>query len=221
MTVKLFILGLPGSGKSGAARLIKAQADKHGWFSHHFKDYPILYRMFKADKEGKRFKSTLDRGYDGFDGLDPTAYDEALEILNRQVLQHKRPADESKELLIIEFARDDYCKALNFFVSHMSQDTYFLFIDADIPTCIQRIQARVAKPPVERTEDDRYVSEYIFETYYQKDHRDYLNSDAVQMQNQFSLYKESIHVIDNGPTVSEQQFKEWVERFARGILKQL
>lgn len=220
MYVKLFILGLPGSGKSGAARNIALHTKNYGLTVQHFRDYAILYRMYREDKEGKHFRSTEDLGYDGFDVTNPRAFDDALDELNRQVLQRKRPVDESKELLIIEFSRVDYCKALEFFAEHLLKNAYILFISTDIPTCIQRIQERVAKPPVERTEDDHYVSKQIFENYYEQDQRDYLNSVAVQLQKQFGIHKENIHVIHNGHTVSEQEFKERVGTFVKNILKQ-
>jgi len=220
MPVKLFILGLPGSGKSGAARNIELHAKNYDLIPKRFKDYDILYRMYREDKEGKHFRSTDDRGYDGFDVTDPRAFDDALVELNRQILHRNRLADESKELLIIEFSRVDYCKALDFFAAHLLKNTYILFIDSDIPTCIQRIKERVAKASEERTDDDRYVSEYIFETYYKQDHKDYLNSVTVQLQAQFGIHKQYIHVIHNGPMVSEQEFKGLVETFAKSILKQ-
>lgn len=220
MPVKLFILGLPGSGKSGAARNIALHTKNYGLTPQHFRDYDILYSMYRKDKEGKHFHSTEDRGYDGFDVIDLKAFDDALDELNRRVLQRERLVDESKELLIIEFSRVDYCKALEFFAEDLLKDANVLFISTDIPTCIQRIQERVARPPAERTEDDRYVSENIFKTYYEQDHRDYLNFVAVQLQKQFDIHKENIHVIDNGPTVSEQEFKERVGTFIRSILRQ-
>jgi hypothetical protein len=220
MSSKLFILGLPGSGKSRAARNIEFHAKNYSLMPQRFRDYDILYRMYREDKEGKHFRSTEDRGYDGFDVIDSRAFDDALIELNRQILQRNRLAYEAKELLIIEFSRVDYCKALEFFATHLLKDTYILFIDSDIPTCIQRIKERVAKVSEERTEDDPYVSEYIFETYYKQDHRDYLNSIAIRLQVQFGLPKENIHVIHNGPTVSEQEFEERVRTLTKGILKQ-
>ena len=215
MVVKLFILGLPGSGKSGAVLHISDFMRGHRWIVQYFKDYDILYEMYKEDNEGKRFRSTKTSGYDGFDVLDFSAPDEALEKLERKVSWRQKPADSEKDLIIIEFSRVDYCKALNFFASHLDQDAHILFIDADITTCKRRIKNRVDHP---KTTDDHYVSEYIFTAYYEQDHRDYANQVAAQLNAQFSIGNENIQVIYNGSTVTEQQFYDNVRVFTENIL---
>src|SRR5713101_8079343 len=58
MSMRLFLLGLPGSGKSTAARHVigyvgKQQSD---CYTAHVNDYAILYIMYKADKEGIFFR---------------------------------------------------------------------------------------------------------------------------------------------------------------------
>ena len=215
MSVVIFVLGLPGSGKTAASRHIEKFSKENKWVPQRFKDYEILYNMYQNDEEGNRFSSTYDRGYDGFDVHDLSAFDEALIELERRVSQRPELTESAKELIIIEFSRDDYCKALSFFITYNLQNAHFLFIDADIDTCIKRIKYRADHP---KTSDDRYVSEYIFEFYYQRDHRDYLNSVAVQLQEQFGIHKNSIQVIHNGPTVSEQRYYEEVKAFATSIL---
>lgn len=215
MVVKLFILGLPGSGKSGAALHISDFMRDHKWIVAYFRDYDILYEMYKEDDEGKRFSSTKASGYDGFDVLDFSAPDEALEKLERKVSWRQKPAVGEKDLIIIEFSRVDYCKALNFFASHLTSDAYILFIDAEIPVCKRRIKNRVEYP---KTLDDHYVSEYIFTAYYEQDHRDYANLVASQIKMQFSVRDENIQVIYNGSTVSEQQFYDNVRAFTENIL---
>ncbi len=99
------------------------------------------------------------------------------------------------------------------------QDAYILFIDADINTCKQRIKERVIKPQAERTEDDNYVSEFIFETYYNRDHRHYLESVATQLREQFGIRAANIHVIHNGSEVSKNDFQKRVIAFAINNLR--
>src|SRR6266487_5236350 len=170
MAITVFIFGLPGSGKSAAARHIKSFARQKRFRPRRFRDYPILYKMFqddqKANYENKRFRSTQDLGYDGFDVLDITVFNEAIQKLHHNIMKRKEFADKSTELLIIEFSRDDYCEALSFFTSLRLNDAHFLFINSDIPTCKARIKARADHP---RTRDDCYVSDYVFETYYRRD----------------------------------------------------
>ncbi len=220
MGIVLFVFGLPGSGKSVAARHIKSFARHKKFRPQRFRDYTILYKMFlddqKVNNEEKRFRSTQYLGYDGFDVLDFDVFDEALQTLHHNILWRKKLADESAELLIIEFSRDDYCKDLTFFTSLRLHEAHFLFINADIPTCKARIKARADHP---RTLDDRYVSDYIFEAYYRRDHQQYITEVALQLKQRFGVPIEHIQVIHNGPEISIQLFYQAVESFANDILK--
>jgi cytidylate kinase len=216
MVVTLFIMGLPGSGKSAAFRYIEQFSEEYSWIVKRFGDYSVLFTMFLADKEPRRFRSTK---YGGFDILDYTAFDEALEKLGHKIEQREKPADGSKELLIIEFARVGYYRALSFFPSYLLEDAYFLFIDADIEIRKQRIKERVMKPPEERTEDDNDVSEYILDTYYSKDQGRYLELVAPQIRKQFGIREKNIHVINNGANVPEDEFHKQVAAFAVNILR--
>jgi hypothetical protein len=220
MGITLFVFGLPGSGKSAAARHIKSFARQKKFHPRRFRDYTILYKMFrddqKANNEKKRFHSTRALGYDGFDLLDFDVLDEALQKLHHNIQWRKKLADDSSELLIIEFSRDDYCEALSFFTSIRLYDAHFLFIDSDIPTCKARIKVRVDHP---QTRDDRYVSDYAFEAYYQRDHRQYITKVAPQLKQRFGVSIEHIQVIHNGPEISVQQFYQDVKSFASDLLK--
>jgi hypothetical protein len=220
MGITLFVFGLPGSGKSAAARHIKSFARQKKFHPRRFRDYPILYKMFQEDQKSnygrKRFRSTLSLGYDGFDVRDFDVFDEALQKLCHTILRRKKLVNDSAELLIIEFSRDDYCEALSFFPSFRLQGARFLFIHSDIPTCKARIKARVDHP---RTLDDRYVSDDIFKEYYERDHQQYMNEVALQLDQQFGVPMEHIQVINNGPEISVQQFYQAVESFASDLLK--
>ena len=102
MGITLFVFGLPGSGKSAAARHIKSFARQKKFRPRRFKDYTILYKMFQDDQkvnnEEKRFRSTQYLGYDGFDVLDFDVLDEALQKLHHNILWRKKLADDSTEL---------------------------------------------------------------------------------------------------------------------------
>lgn len=209
----VFILGLPGSGKSAAARYLQ-QLAKDKWNVCHFNDYKYLLKMAKSDKEGLCFSST--KGHQGFDVHDLKVFDEALEILRDRV---QRPLSmlmrvinklwKKDNLILIEFSRDDYCQALEFFKPlDLSQNTFFLFVDANISACKQRIKSRVKNP---QTPDDYYVSEYIFEVYYQRDRRDYLHSTANYLEQQFDIQSGQIHVVKNSQFQSLSAFQEKVK----------
>lgn len=230
----VFILGLPGSGKSAAASYLE-QITNDKWNVFRFNDYKYLLEMAKADKDGLRFSSTKDKGHQGFDVHDLKAFDEALKILRDNVLRilpikqsEKNDLRPSRQifvplvqlinkfvrmkrdtLIIIEFSRNDYCRALEFFKSiNLSQNTFFLFADANISACKQRIKSRVEKP---QTSDDYYVSEYIFEAYYQRDRREYLRSTANYLKQQFDVPPEHIHVVKNSQSQSLISFQRKVK----------
>ena len=214
MEQNVFVLGLPGSGKSTALRYIEILARDYHRSPNLLQDYSILYEMFQADREGIRFSSTMTDGYDGFDIHDFTAFNDALKELVRR-LQKKEHVSKQNGVNIIEFARDDYCEALKLFASISLTEAYFIFIDAEVETCKQRIKARVANP---QTLDDRYVSEYIFETYYDRDHHQYLTSTATWLTDLFQIAEERILLIDNTDGVSMEAFLSQVEKFVTPIL---
>ncbi|HCF84502.1 MAG TPA: hypothetical protein DEV72_04810, partial [Ktedonobacter sp.] len=67
------------------------------------------------------------------------------------------------ELIVIEFARDNYIHAFKQFSASFLKDAYFLFVEADLETCIQRVKDRVTDPP---TLDNHFVSKDIMKKYY-------------------------------------------------------
>ncbi len=203
MALKLFVLSRPGSGKSTVARYIKAYAKNIGWSAARFNDYVILQNMFLADTEHKQFKPAE---YGGFDVLDLTVFDIALQKLEQEVKKHILSA-KSEELTLIEFARNDYQSAFHQFSSAFLRDAYFLYLDVDIETCKRRISERIANP---RTEDDFFVSEYIFSHYYNKDNgRDIPHI----LERSFGLNKQRVKIIDNNSSlqVSTAQINQFVD----------
>ncbi len=214
MEQRVFVLGLPGSGKSTAARYIEMLARDNGWKTSRFNDYDILFEMFLADQEGNRFSSTE---YGGFDVHELIVFDEALKELERVVLKREKAPDDKNELIIIEFARDDYCRALGLLSPTLLQDAFFLFLDTDIPTCIKRIKDRIAHP---QFLDDHHVSEYIFESYYQNDNRQYLASVTSKLKGCCDINDDRVWVISNTSTISMECFHEDIRLWLMAIFEQ-
>ncbi len=187
MAVKLFVLGLPGSGKSAVARYIAMYARDKGWKATHFNDYAILKQMFNIDIEGKQFKPA---SHGGFDVIDFTVINTALWRLEQAVNQHLSSVKQ-QEIVLIEFARNNYLRAFRQFSNAFLQDAYYLYLDAGIETCKQRIWNRVNNPVFE---DDYNVSEYIFEKYYHEDDGKDL-PDFLERYHQFG--KQRVRIIDN------------------------
>jgi len=217
MVVKLFILGLPGSGKSAAAHYIETFALVTSWIPEHLKDYPILLAMFEEDMKrgGGRFRATKDHGYKGFDMLDPEVIDEALRILEGQISDRSAQNNSEKQLLIIEFSRNEYIRSLDIFTSHFSEHTYFLFLEAEIDVCKQRILERVKN---QRTPDDHYVSEEIFKKYYERDPQNYARLVVPQLKKRYGIPDQNICVITNDQDNPKEHFDEEIKIFVTSIL---
>jgi adenylate kinase family enzyme len=215
MGVKIFILGLPGSGKSEVARNIDTHVknmfwsniDDH-WRTKRFNDYPILDEMSKDKIEGKLFQRLEPVG---FNVLDIVAFDIALPKLELRIGDHISSA-KKEEIILIEFARKDYWRALKLFQKSFVQDAYFIYLGVDVEECKRRIRERIANPLY--PEDDYPVSDYIFETYYYGDDGYVLTSF---LQSVYEISDNRILMLNNNFSLEEAMMH--IEPFIDGIIK--
>ena len=191
MTVKLFVLGLPGSGKSTVAREIEDYIGKKGVRLRRINDYIILEQMFHDDAKCEQFRPAENGG---FDILDLTVFDTALKMLEKVTKQYILPAI-PEGMILIEFARNDYRKAFQQFSNEFLQDSYFLYLDTWLEICKQRIRNRITNP---NNPDDYNVSEYIFEAYYNKDN----GKDLYDiLEGGYQIDKQLVKIIDNNSSL--------------------
>jgi adenylate kinase family enzyme len=204
MAVKLLVFGLPGSGKSTIARHITIYLKDRNWESIHFSDHVILKEMFLADSEPKQFRPT-DHG--GFDVLDFMVFDIALRRLEQEINQHLLSAKQ-EEIVLIEFSRNDYLRAFQQFSDTFLRDSYFMYLMADVENCKNRIRERITHPI---TKDDFFVSENIFNTYYNED--DGQEIPQILVRN-YSIDKQRIKVIKNNGSFDDivEEINEFVYR---------
>jgi hypothetical protein len=188
MSVKVFVLGRPGSGKSTAARHMIELANRRNYSSLFVQDYDILHKMFLNDSKHEQFRPT-DCG--GFDVIDFSVLDSALQQMEEEV--EYSLAHTGIDMVCIEFARNDYRAALNIFSPLFLRDAYIFFIDSDLEYCIRRVQERVTDPPLP---DHHFVSEYVMRTYYSNHNWEYVVSQGGQ---EHKLCKEIITVHNDGP----------------------
>ncbi len=205
MVVTVFLLGRPGSGKSTAARRIEELAQWQGCPTIHIYDYEILHSWFMLEMEsrGNEHKYFRPREHDGFDVSDFLVLRKALEEIERRVQEH---VPSKKKLILVEFARNDYSEVLKVFRANLLQSAYFLFFDADLKTCIQRLHERSLHPT---TEHDHFVSEEIIRSYYSKDNRSYM---LFQFAQDYDLDNERVTVVDNAGSWDDflQQIKAFI-----------
>jgi len=166
MLVKLFVVGRPGSGKSTAIRRIIELADRWNYPTHHIKDYDILLEMYQQDVRHEKF---CPADWNGFDVINFSVLDTALQELEDQVhnLDEVPLSSEQVEIIMIEFARDDYVKALSNFSSDFLKGAYFLFVETDLETCVERIHLRRNNTSLDS--DHHSVSDAIMRSYYRID----------------------------------------------------
>lgn len=132
-------------------------------------DYDILYQMFQNERVTMRFTPASGGG---FDIHDVQVFDDALKKLERDVLAYCHNIDNhqshSHELLIIEFAREDYDDTFKKLSQEILQDAYFLLIDAEFDTCRNRIKERTHIASSEP--DNHNVSDFAMNTYFKEQH---------------------------------------------------
>lgn len=209
MSLILFLLGRPGCGKSTAMAYIRKLAQYRDLSITRFKDYEKLYSKFQAEEAGaeigpRRFRSAA---YGGFDVLKFAVLDEVL-IEIREEIEEKLSAQENG-LIIVEFARDEYCKPLQHFQQNILQNAYFLFVEAELETCIQRIHERI-KNPIRA--DNHFVSDDILKGYYSKDNVPYIRDHLAQ---DLSIEGQRVKIVDNNGT--QEQFLEKVAQFFHSL----
>jgi len=242
MSAKLFILGLPGSGKSTIARHVIGYIGEQKSDCHivRINDYDILYTMYKADTEGK-FRSTERDGFDvldsaiidsalkraeqeankadGFDVLDLAVFDIALKSAEHEASEKEQTTHNDAQatfkpmLILIEFARDDYSHALQQFSPGFLWGAYFLFLDASIEMCKVRIRERIAHP---QTPDDHEVSDYIFDSYYDKDSAHALSANVIA---DHGIEQQRVKVLDNNGSFDD--IRGEIESFVDTIVKHI
>ncbi len=205
MTTKLFILGRPGSGKSKAARRIMIHADQRSFSAIHINDYPILLKMAQADTNYQYFYPT--KYANGFDVHNFSVMNIALKRLQEKANEYIRRV----ELIIIEFARNDYQEALKQFSSPFIEDAFFLFLDSDTATCKSRIYERTAHP---KSSDDYYVSDDIVEVHYGKDNREYIIKN---FRHEYHVPVERLWILDNMRQLED--FEREVDFIAHKLLR--
>ena len=189
MIEPIFVFGYSGSGKSTAAHFIKKLIEEQDdiWSTSRFNDYKIMYEWFLNDNKHLWFLPTE---HGGFDILVPEIYGLAIEELTREIRDHK-PSEH--ELMIIDFARWDYSSSLALFGKDLLQPAYFLFLKADLETCVQRVQQRARNP---LSIDDHFVPPSVFDCFCQHG-ESYIDSTVSILKTMYGVEGQRIKVIEN------------------------
>lgn len=207
MALKWFVIGRPGSGKTSAVRYIAGLIRDKQLSVYSINDYEILKDMFHADDKHIKFLPT---SHNGFDVLDFSVLDVALQKIEKQIQTLLLPID----LISIEFARNDYRYAMEQFDRTFLKDAYFLFINVDIDVCLERIHKRVANP--ETADDHPSLSDDNFRNHYCQDNVPYI---LTEFKSRYSLQDRQVMVIENVGSLEEFRIK--LEEFTQILLQKL
>jgi len=215
MAKELYILGLPGSGKSRAARFIVEILEKNHRQVIRYNDFKILKLLSEYDTDGQ-FKDPHPDAI--FDVKQWSVFDVALKRLEQVKLQEvvNNPvvtADKGR-LTIIEFSRNNYEHAFSLLKRDFLKDAYYLHLDTPVVTCKERIRNRAANPVYE---DDYPVSDFIFDTYYHSDD----GGNLRVILRKYSIDESQVLTLPNNGTFEEiaPQIEDFIERiFAENVL---
>ncbi|WP_322481057.1 hypothetical protein [Thermogemmatispora sp.] len=191
MALKVLLLGRPGSGKTTAAQYFLQRAATAGLQATHVDDYDLLAEKCRTDTGQRRFRPLIVNGrYCGFDVLDFSVMDEVLVEAENLVERHLARYPE-KGLAMLEFARDDYLRALHLFSSGFLRDARLLYFRIDVETAIRRVHQRYCQTGCQ------LVSEQILRGYYRDD--GFVNQISL-IEKIFSL-NQAIEICDNNETL--------------------
>jgi thymidylate kinase len=204
MSTFVFALGRPGSGKSLAVRYMIECMHNQRWETQRIKDYEILYHMFQSGDT--RFAPAA---HDGFDVVDFRVLDEVLFSVQTQATVLEDKFFRKEALITIEFARDNYHHAFQQFNQDFLKRSYFLFVDAELKTCIERIHERIRNPT---RLDNHFVSDNILKEYYSKDNLPYMRD---KFAIDFGIDPQRVRTIENNG--SQAQFIDEVDSFLQEI----
>lgn len=139
----VFIVGLPGAGKSYVRRKLEAELAQLGVENRGLTDYAFAYRDFLHSM------IKLEPQSGGFEAVEGGAFmvkdEETLSPALRSLAQAVRESMTRTEVTLVEFARADLLSALQEF-SDISDRAYILHVDAPADLRAQRLRRR-AQPP--------------------------------------------------------------------------
>jgi adenylate kinase family enzyme len=207
-----FLLGRPGGGKSTVSQLLETTAQKSGWVTRHIYDYKHLHDLFQQeidDNVPKEERSFCQKGPEvcqGFDVLNFKVLDTVLKEMADEVRTEELKHLTAAKLLLIEFARKEYCRALDIFGYEILNGAHLLYVKLDLENCIKRVRERADVHRL-RSEYDHFVSEDIMRGYYGRDDWSDTGFSEYLYYLQSDLVPVSIKEIDNSGTYQELEEK--------------
>lgn len=165
MTIKypfIFLLGRPGCGKSVIYEMLTERLKRKKVVKESIRidDFPILKELLDKDIYFKRHK----RKAGGFEVTDWSIVDEILKIVSDRI---KRLEKENR-IIFVEFARNNYLRALSNFAPEVLSKSLILYIFAPYQVCQERNIKRFKEKGGEDL-DSHIVPPDLMKSYYKED----------------------------------------------------
>jgi hypothetical protein len=104
-------------------------------------------------------------------------------------------------LILMEFSRRDYREAFSRLGGNFLRNTYFLFLDADIETCIERVRQRIIQP---RSIHDHFVPDHVICRHCQESNRKYITSG---LKLDYGIAEQKVEILDSRGPIEELAMK--------------
>ncbi|MGM0442319.1 MAG: hypothetical protein ACQEQC_07860, partial [Elusimicrobiota bacterium] len=109
----IFLLGMPGCGKSEVYRRLTARLENDGLYKSfpRIDDFPKLWKIFKEDEKTGKWERSRPTDDGGYKVTDETVWNDILKEVNKDVLKMQESADEDT-IIFVEFSRPNYLHSI-------------------------------------------------------------------------------------------------------------
>lgn len=223
----VFIIGQPGAGKTVIRNQLSKLLSKYDIRVVSYADYPILYELFvneilkldgdhMANEAARKFVPDM---HGGFRVIDETVFDDAIQKLKEICLLHMREQEsplDSGPVVLLEFARSNYVKALNLFGKNIIEKSQIIYVDASENIRHERIKKRVEVSPIRRdlssillvASDDHFISDEAMESLY--------SDDDINTLVRSKTFNERLHHLTND-NLTESDIVTWLVEYLNNV----
>jgi len=176
MKKTVFLMGVPGCGKSAFYKRFIKRLEEEGLFKEFVRvdDFPKLWSIFMEDQNSGQWKRCRPTEDGGYKVTDDTVWDDILKEVNKDVLKLLQEKPDNT-MIFIEFSRPNYVHSINNnFSEEILQNAFGVYMDVPFEVCWER-NVRRHRKALEAGTDDHLVSREEMEETYGSDDKDDLN----------------------------------------------
>lgn len=203
----IFMLGRPGCGKSYLYKNVFIPVIKEKVKEvERMDDFPVLKKLLDEDKDFKRHI----RKDGGFEVTDWSIVDDVLREMDLILKKKERDS----KIIFVEFARDNYRRAVSNFSEYIEKRSILLYIWAPFEVCLK---SNIRRFKEGGDPDDHIVPVDLMNTYYRTD-----DLEEVFLKNKNNLPEKfnnwNIIFFDNSnrtllPVKQQKIFKDLIRRY--------